>query len=252
VLGGRSWELVRRNVLAAPNWVALARAWRVYAEPVEALRRYVTGRGAYPWRPSLRTPLGLVAPLLHSHHDLVTVHEVFCREDYPAPPPAGAVVDVGSNIGISALWFLTREPAVRVRCFEPVPTNVARLADNLAPFAGRWSVEEVAVDATGGEVEFGVEPTGRYGGIDVATGRTVRVRCRAIAEILDEAGPVDVLKVDTEGAELRTVAAIRPDQLARIGRVAYEWLGPEPPPHGDAVVARRSCDTVTLAPAARP
>jgi FkbM family methyltransferase len=187
----------------------------------------------------------------------VTVHEVFCREDYPAPgdPGGGAVVDVGSNIGISALWFLTRSPTVIVSCFEPVPENVARLTDNLAPFAGRWSVEEVAVDAAGGEVEFGVEATGRYGGIDVATGRTMNVRCRPIAEVLDEAlaeaGRIDVLKIDTEGAELRTVAAIRRDQLARIGRVAYEWLGPEPPPHGDAVAFRRSCDTVTLVPSAR-
>jgi FkbM family methyltransferase len=166
------------------------------------------------------------------------------------------VLDVGSNIGISALWFLTRSPTTVVRCFEPVPENVARLRKNLAPFAGRWSVEEVAVDTEGGDVDFGVEPTGRYGGIDVPTGQTMRVRRRAIAELLDEAlaerGRIDVLKIDTEGAELRTVAAIRPDQLARIGRVAYEWFGPEPPPHGAAAAARRSCDTVTLVPSARP
>jgi hypothetical protein len=162
MLGGRDWDLVRRNVLAGP---------------VEAARRYFTGRGDYPWAPALRTPLGPVGPSLHSHHDLLTVNEIFCRRDYAAGPKVRTVVDVGSNIGISALYFLTRDPQVKVRCLEPVPRDVERLKENLAAFTGRFTVEEAAVDATGGEADFGDDPYGRYGGIGVASERTIRARC---------------------------------------------------------------------------
>ena len=40
-------------------------------------------------------------------------------------------VDFGSNIGISALYFLTRNPSVQVYLFEPVPSNIERLRENL-------------------------------------------------------------------------------------------------------------------------
>jgi FkbM family methyltransferase len=251
VPAGRPWNLIARNVLAAPNWRALARASRVYERPGPSVGRYLSGRGDYPWICGLRTPLGTVHPLLHSQHDVVTVNEIFCREDYRAGRGLGLVVDVGSNIGLSALYFLTRDPGARVRCFEPVPRNVQRLRANLAGFAGRWTVQEVAVDARGGEATFGDEPYGRYGAIDLPGARhTFPVQVRGIADVLDdalrEAERIDVLKIDTEGAELRTVQAIRPDQLARIGTIYFEWLGDEALPHADAFEATVRCDTVAL------
>src|SRR3954449_3675226 len=121
VLGGRDWGLIRRQVLAAPNWTALARMPRVYRHPLHLARRYFTGKGEYPYTVELKTPLGVETPTLFTHHDLLTVNEVFCREDYRTPRAAEVVVDVGSNIGLSALWFLTRTPDAFVHCFEPVP-----------------------------------------------------------------------------------------------------------------------------------
>jgi FkbM family methyltransferase len=251
VPAGRPWSLIARNVLAAPNWRALARAPRVYERPGRSVGRYLSGRGDYPWSCGLRTPLGTVHPELYSQHDVVTVNEIFCREDYRAGRGLGLVVDVGSNIGLSALYFLTRDPGVRVRCFEPVPRNVERLRANLADFAGRWTVEEVAVDAQAGEASFGDEPYGRYGAIDLPGARhTFPVQVRGIADVVDEAlegaERIDVLKIDTEGAELRTVQAIRSDQLARIGTIYFEWLGDEALPHPGAFDATVRCDTVAL------
>ena len=68
----------------------------------------------------MRTPAGVVAPTLHSSHDMFTVNEVFCREDYACGPGIRTVVDVGSNIGISALYFLTRDAGV------PLPGSTSR------------------------------------------------------------------------------------------------------------------------------
>src|SRR5262245_917624 len=109
--------------------------WRMRRVAVQARAmawRYLSGRGDYPWRCAVRTPLGVVAPRTYSHHDVVTVTEVFCRHDYESPDDVRVVVDVGSNIGISALYFLTRNPHVRCHLYEPVGRNVARLRENLA------------------------------------------------------------------------------------------------------------------------
>lgn len=225
-IAGRPAEAVLRAPLRAAHYRALAgMARRLPAFPAD-LWRYAAGGGAYPRRVEVRTPAGRVAPLLYSRHDLVTLVEAFCREDYRAGPDLRLAVDVGANIGLSALYFLTRSPQATVRCYEPVPRNVRRLRATLAGFEGRVAVEACAVGPQEGEVAFGVEPTGRYGGIGAPHPEQITVRCRDINAVLEEAlagaDTIDVLKLDTEGLEAATVAAIRPDLLERVRVVYYE------------------------------
>jgi FkbM family methyltransferase len=246
VLGDRPVGLVARNALRKENYAAVRRMWRVSEQPRELAWRYLSGRGEYPYRCELRTPLGAVAPTVYSHHDLVTVVEVFCRLDYAAPPDVRVVVDLGSNIGISALYFLTRNPDCRCRLFEPVPRNVERLRANLAGFEDRYEVETAAVWDRSGTVTFGVEPTGRYGGIGTAAPETIQVRCLDVNDVLESEPAVDVLKVDTEGAEVATVAAIRPDLLERVGTIYLETMD-RPVLHPERFEASFSCDTLRLA-----
>jgi FkbM family methyltransferase len=226
MLGGRPLALVVAEAREPGNYRAVWRGLRLYPRWRENLGRYFFARGGYPYRCEVRTPLGVVAPLLWSPHDMLTLNEVFCREDYRAGPDARVVVDVGSNIGISALYFLTRSERARVYAFEPVPSNVARLRENLTGLADRFAVREAAVAERAGRVRFGVEPTGRYGGIGVRTGRTIEVECLdvndVLAEVLAREGTIDVLKLDTEGAEVATVAAIERAHLARIGTIYLE------------------------------
>jgi FkbM family methyltransferase len=76
-------------------------------------------------------------------------------------------------------------------------------------------IESVAVSDMPGEVEFGVEESGKLGGIGVDTGRTITVPCRHVMEILEEVlgrhGVIDCLKIDTEGTETRILKAIDPE-----------------------------------------
>ena len=145
LLGERPLSFVAREAVRPANWVALARMTRRYPRFAESAKRYFTSRGAYPYRCEVRTPAGIVAPTLFSQHDMITLNEVFCREDYRVGSEAQVVVDLGSNIGVSALYFLTRSPASRVWLYEPLPENIERLRGNLEAFEGRWRVEQVAV-----------------------------------------------------------------------------------------------------------
>jgi FkbM family methyltransferase len=235
MLGGRPPRLIVRSIAEPDHYVALARMVRLYPAFPRVAKRYFVGGGRYPYACRVRTPTGLVSPLLYSHHDVFTIHEIFGREDYRAGPDLGVAVDIGSNIGISALYFLTRNRVSRCYLYEPVPRNTERLRRNLASFESRYSLEEVAVAADEGIVDFTIEPTGRYGGIGVSGTDRIVVPCRAIADVvasvLEREGEIDLLKIDIEGAEIEAVKAIPEAQLARIRTICFETttpLNPDP------------------------
>jgi FkbM family methyltransferase len=214
-----------RRIAGAPfdlrHWRALRRMFRVYEHPLAATRRYLGNSGSYPWSPGLRTPLGVVRPELTSYHDLLTVNEVFCRNDYGHARDVRAVVDVGANVGLAALFFLTRSPDVRVWCCEPDPVNLARLRTTLSGHLDRVTI--IAKAVTPEPVDFvRFAAAGRYGHIDV--GGSLEVPAIGIAELLRnvsrEVGEIGLLKIDTEGTELELVRAVPSDVPVRA--VVYE------------------------------
>ena len=146
--------------------------------------------------------------------------------DYFANTNIKVVVDVGSNIGISALYFLTRNKQAKCYLFEPDPNNIPKLHHNLSNYKARYELEEKAVSNEKAEVKFGIEKTGRYGGIDVKTGNYISVACLDINEVLEnilsKEQQIDILKLDIEGAELKTVAAIKQSFLKRIKHIYIE------------------------------
>lgn len=214
------------------HYRALAGMCVTYPNPARELAYYLSRGGRYPRTLSLRTPLGTQTVTLDAPDDFLTVNEIFCRRDYETPPDTRVVVDFGSNIGISALYFLSRSRQMRIFCFEPVPRNTRRLRANLSPFADRYTLQEICIGISNGDVEFGVEPTGRYGGIGIATGQTARFPMRdvndCLAEILSQPGikRIDILKTDIEGYDVPVLQHIRPEFLNCIDRIYAEL------PHG--------------------
>jgi FkbM family methyltransferase len=218
------------RVLAAPaqprHWRALRQMFRTYDEPAQALLRYATNSGSYPWAPRLRTPTGEVAPTLTSYHDLLTVNEVFCRQDYGRATAYDVVMDIGANVGLAALYFLTRNLTCRVYCFEPDPANLARLHTLLAAHAGRVTVVPRAVTAEPStSVRF--QPAGRYGRIAPPDEVAVELPSIGIADALDlvlqDAPGIDLVKIDTEGTEVELLRAllVHPD-IGKVRAVVYE------------------------------
>jgi FkbM family methyltransferase len=222
-----------RTLLAAPlqgrHYVALAGMVAAYPDLADVCGRYLLGWGAYPASITVRTPLGRADIRVHSFHDLLTINEIFARKDYPARPDIGVVVDIGSNIGISALYFLTRNRSSKVFLFEPLPRNVDALKSNLSGYEARYVLDETAIGTGNGMVEFGWEDTGRYGGIGRAAKHRLDVRCRDIndvlRDILREVGEIDVLKMDVEGSEEELLRHASLEHLRRIRAIYAECDG---------------------------
>jgi FkbM family methyltransferase len=249
---GRPWQWWAQAPLESAHYVGIWNAFRVYRRPAHDLYRYLSGRGTYPYICRIRTPIGDISVELGSWHDMLTVTEVFCRLDYKAETAVETIVDIGSNIGVSALYFLSRNQSARCYLVEPDPKNVARLERNLAPFAERYTLKQCAVSDTTGMVEFGVEPSGRYGGIGREFDQSIFVPCRHINDVLEEvtavAGRVNILKIDTEGLEARTVKAIRPDLLRHVDVVYLESLETLEPLHPEWMAQTRRLATWRLVP----
>lgn len=213
-------------ITARRHWIALVNMVRVYPKFPVMLWRYVTGRGTYPCSLSVRTPIGRRVIELETYHDLLTVNEIFCRQDYATPVEAQGVLDVGSNIGVSALYFLTRSPQPRCTLIEPDPRNLIRLRANLQGLEARYRLLEFAIARSAGTVTFNIESTGRYGGIGVDTTESIQVASMTMTDAIGHAQaftPVlDLVKLDIEGLELDVFDSIPESQLRSLGAVHME------------------------------
>ena len=58
---------------------------------------------------------------LNQQEDLITVHEIFARNDYPVVGNEKIILDIGGNIGVSAKFFHLRCPLAKILSFEPDP-----------------------------------------------------------------------------------------------------------------------------------
>jgi len=267
VLNDRPLWLIARNVLRPVNYQALFRMRKVYERPLDAAGRYFLGRGTYPCTIRVRTRAGWQRIHLFNSHDAITVHEIFCRGDYECPEPPQVVVDIGSNIGISALYFLTESSSTVCELYEPDPRNIEKLRANLTGFEGRYELHECAVSSEEGILPFKREETGRYGGLQAAPPghgpdpapderagsevpgpedilvEVVHINS-VIAEAVERHGDIDLLKVDTEGLELATVHAIDRALLGHVRRIVIEWFQSDVSLSG--FTASSSGDTVTF------
>jgi FkbM family methyltransferase len=160
------------------------------------------------------TAFGRSARCSVAHFDhLLLLEAIFLDGDYAVEPrqEPRTIVDLGSNVGLSILYFRMRFPAARIVGVEPDPyafallrTNVARLPDvtllhaavsDREGFTTLWS----APGATASALEH-----------THAAQRPVEVPVRTLEGVLDDAGVdrVDILKLVVEGSEFRALRSL--------------------------------------------
>ncbi len=111
------------------------------------------------------------------------------------------IIDAGSNIGMSVLYFKTMYPGAIITCFEPDTQNFELLKRNvLANRLENVSIHQLALSDAEGEVKLFSAPntlnSGLYGGVGSAY---QVVPSKKLSSFIDR--EVDLLKVDIEGAE---------------------------------------------------
>jgi FkbM family methyltransferase len=120
-------------------------------------------------------------------------------------------LDVGANVGVSAVYFLSRNVHNTVHCYEPDSANLEFLQRNLDVFGSRATIHQKAVGTAAGSVDLFRSEDGKYSStlaIDQAVA-VQRVACVAFADVLAAHRGSDrpvVLKLDVEGIERELIA----------------------------------------------
>lgn len=145
----------------------------------------------------------------------------------------GLILDVGGNVGVTAILLAKLNPTARVLTLEPLPPNRFYLELNLALNGlardGRVDVLAAAVSSRGGDsVSMSYNPevpaaSGRYwaasGLFRRSPGQVFQVRTTTIEAILKDAGAprIDLMKLDCEGCEYEVVPALTESVLDQTG-----------------------------------
>lgn len=147
----------------------------------------------------------------------------------------GLFVDVGAHIGTVTIPVLLDNPVARAIAVEPLPENIALLAENagLNGVADRLRIIEAAVgDGRTQAIRYGPDVHRYIGDIRGATGEVRLVPTVRLDDITDE--PIDALKLDCEGGEWVLLdtgpgarGRLRRD-LSRVGIIFGEYHGHGP------------------------
>jgi FkbM family methyltransferase len=137
------------------------------------------------------------------------------------------ILDVGAHVGAFVCWAANRAPTARMVAFEPEPRNFGDLEENVLRnnLAGRVELVNAAAASVDGEVALHVHGHDRQLSSVVATaGVAVPVRSINLDQYIRTSleGPIDLLKMDVEGAEWEILSSLRDDTWARISRLVVE------------------------------
>jgi len=142
---------------------------------------------------------------------------------FEASRPDPLIIDGGSNIGMSILYFKHVYPKARVLGFEPDPNVFRILQENVSQnHIDNVSLVEAGLAAESGTIGFNAD--NQAGGqLDLA-GNDNQVRVERLSDYVNE--PVDFLKLNIEGQELPVLQELEAaGKLRRIREMVIEYHG---------------------------
>lgn len=154
--------------------------------------------------------------------DVHVFREIFVDQHYQAEQNdlAKYVIDLGSNIGLSVIYFAHKFPQAHIVAVEPHPICIPLLESNVKQFGSRIRIYTKAVCEEDKEITFYLNDEHWSASIIYRRGdkKGVRVPCITLNTILKEQGidKVDLLKCDIEGAEYSVFSAIDTNRLSRV------------------------------------
>ena len=133
----RSLNRLMRALFEPRHWKTAFKIFWVCKTPIEYFRRYVFSVGMYPWSFEIRTPVGIYTLVLLRFEDIFTVNEIFLWEIYSVNKHSLVFLDIGGNVGLASLYFLTRSQNSRGVLVEPLEHNIVRARNQLSDFKDR-------------------------------------------------------------------------------------------------------------------
>ena len=142
------------------------------------------------------------------------------------------VLDIGANIGITSILLANQYPEAIIHCFEPEARNFSLLSRNVASYPNiRCHSVALSNCDKQGELFYSDNPT-NFGGFSlfekgITKNRRATITIRNVRTYLKELDitEVDLIKIDSEGAEFDILTTMELDMLTRVGWILGELHG---------------------------
>lgn len=140
---------------------------------------------------------------------------------------ATRIVDLGANVGYSAVFFLERYKHASCVCVEPDQRNFEMLLKNTRRYGGRVRCERAAVWSSDGVVRLDDAGfVGKEWGVRVGEGNGSgeEVRAMTVDHLLRKFGweEVEIMKVDIEGAEKHVFRGSEQEWVGKVVSICAE------------------------------
>jgi FkbM family methyltransferase len=236
-VAGTDFHRCLRASLCVGRALAPDRAGRLRMVAGAAL--LATKRWRRPVRIRVRGPRGPRWFVVPDHAGMLVLDEVFCAGEYATPLPVRPrhILDLGSNIGVSVLYFALRYPDARITAVEASPTLFRVLEANVGDLPN-VSLRHAAANPKAEPVTF-YEGVSSWAGSTqpsewVHADRATEVPGVALDDLL-AAGDVDLVKVDVEGAEFELFPGSA--RLRSVPAILGEIHAPPRTPESDRMLA---------------
>jgi FkbM family methyltransferase len=171
--------------------------------------------------------------LLHSYTEIFS-NELYRFQSVREVP---LIIDCGSNIGLSVLFFKAIYPSSKIVAFEPDPNNFLLLQENVRQnHLQNIELNKAAVWTKDGEISFeSNESEASHISDNPSSNRVAAVSLR---RIMEQYTKIDFLKMDIEGAEWEVMKDVK-DLLSRVDNLFLEY-------HGKARDTNKLNDLITI------
>ena len=166
--------------------------------------------------------------------DIRVFKQIFVDNEYDSlnlPKVVDTIVDLGANIGLSALFFMKKYPDARIIAVEPDAINFEIMKRNLEDYSSHVTLLNAAIWPSDGEVSLvehdeSNEGLGAWGyrTETLTEGAEGSVSAISIPTLMKQSSInyIDILKVDIEGAEYELFEKGYESWLDKVGLIIIE------------------------------
>lgn len=139
--------------------------------------------------------------------ELHALTEIFVERCYdPHTSNVYKILDLGANIGLASVWIWIEFPECTVHAYEPNPEVFIILEKNLSPLP-KTRVFNMAISDNGPSIPFYLSSRSfSSSSYKIPRSKMITVKTKSLDQAIADLGtPVDMIKMDIEGAEFLVV-----------------------------------------------